>query len=1505
MKIKCPDIKDRGVNETVTALKSLTPDIRLVHAAIMQNNGHGFEKAPNGEPSQLLPKLEEVITKNGFSGSVSSRTAAYHLKAKVLGKTGRTHREYVDRLIADKQLWGKQLNDFIDSNGELTITYLLHHTDFFQELGDLRQRARIMYYDVPEFYESKEEFVSLFMKDFKYLIAKGFIADRQEKISKDGKTSSQYFVRSTNDESLKLGKGFPGKQSIINANKRLVETHFKKMNSILGRDVFNLVPYDLRSKTQYYVDIDNSGLEAAYTDRILDMKAPEGGLQYSKIINEDINNETETLEKTNSKIQKLTNAFPNAQVIIDGDMPSDTFGSIEYVDGLPVIRLNSKGIQSDTVIHEFGHLFIDMLGGSSNPFIKKGMDSLRGSKIESDVMKAYPELTGEALNREILSTAIGIEGAKLENQSPFRRWVTIFFNKLRLLFGIKENVALELARRMLNNEVNSSEFVNSLPNYIQYSKVQNTTEPTSLQDKKLKQATAKILERVQIFKNKYKKTKDIEFKKDIEDLLTDLTKAKDAQGIVRYIDEVEKLSERVLNSLKKISLDNIDGQLLTTLHTTSGVFDLINEVEELLLVSEKESLNKIQEYIKLGYITANDTGGYTIVDNISDDKKAKVNLDLGIVFSLAAKKNSLATSAANIKSIDTHYKLLSQEFMVAQMAPNTTAIKSEYKENYIKEFNNSYGGRKAALNTLGKDYNTAREQYVTDKLSSNSVEIEAATKEHVRNILATVPQDLGGLSSWISDPKNQNNALIQFVTKALEEADYKAYRTYTDAERDADIIFEEYQAYKGKTLNMEEFYSELLERDSKGNLTGYMVGEYLSSGSEFVPILNPQYDKIRTLKRTEPNHPLVKMYDYLTDLSAKRDLALPLAYRLGKEFVAGTDAQGTITVKTYKLPSIEKGAFERISEQGFGTYFVEGLKDLYQRDTSYTESGEQLVDGENNIQTDKAKFKKVIVDEAGRERQTIPIHFRANIKDKGQQSFDLMGITLADFHMASNYKEKAAVRHIAEIALDVAANADIAQRVGRTYKVNYLSKDNTPITKPGTTTNMFKSLNSIVQQKLYGITSVDMGDTTILGKQVSWNKLANGVMKWTGDTMLVGNTLSAGVNLVQGKVFNFIEGFSGGYYSRDNIMIAEKLYLSNMKDIVDDAAGKRISVARTNLFIEKFNAFSSLESVGKKFAHSNRITRLTNSGTLHFLNNSVEHYIQSTVMYAVLDSITIPDASGKLIPLHEAYEIKGNKLVVKDGITISLEVEAQVSSRIKEVTKQIHGNYDATNLAMLQRYVGGKFVFMLRKWLVTGVQRRWLGISNVNVNREDLQAEDKFYSEFLQQDVEGYYTTAIRFVYSLRKDLLKLRLDLVSNNWHELTDAERANIRKTIMEATFIVLTLIATKLLAGLAKDADDEDKEDYYRYAYLFRRLHGESTFYLNPMETLKIMSSPAASISMLQNVGKVTQQLYEDPFERYEVGNRKGELKLKKRVFKLVPVLSQVDKDIMEIYEWLERN
>jgi hypothetical protein len=90
----------------------------------------------------------------------------------------------------------------------------------------------------------------------------------------------------------------------------------------------------------------------------------------------------------------------------------------------------------------------------------------------------------------------------------------------------------------------------------------------------------------------------------------------------------------------------------------------------------------------------------------------------------------------------------------------------------------------------------------------------------------------------------------------------------------------------------------------------------------------------------------------------------------------------------------------------------------------------------------------------------------------------------------------------------------------------------------------------------------------------------------------------------------------------------------------------------------------------------------------------------------------------------------------------------------------------------------------------------------------------------------------------------------------------------------------------------------------AYLFRRHYSELRFYTSPTEGLRILTTPAASLSIIQKSIGVIDQL-SAPTERYKKGKRKGELKLHRKVGQLVPIYSQMDRYIEDTYKWVTKD
>lgn len=1351
-------------------------------------------------------------------------------------------------------------------------------------------------------YYNKSSKMVINVSDFKKTVSNNLMKAAQDAgVVAKKKMGGHYYVKMSDDRSFKRDISEKEKLFIVRQNLE----RLNRINRLSGEAIDRYIITN-RSNKFWIVEInpnylDNAWEEFKITNDRIDQSVERGTVTpsthnpfSSDYIHSNRNRLSsgdgeEKVSDLEEKLVLLSKAFPGIDVEYDFKMKEvgRYYPQGKNATGVPTIVINPTIMTKDVAIHEFGHLYVDLLGGMNNPFIKRGRELLNGSTIEKKVLKAYKDMgmSKDEMDVEILVTAIGFEGAtlfELDKKSPFQRWVTIFFNKLKLLIGINGNVAMELAQRMLYNEVNKQELVGELGKGFQRSLTMSDEENSSKEDKELDRIITKITDRVIILRRKYDKSGNDKFKKEVGKLLSVLENHRDAKGLMRYVDEVLHQTEQIQKRLDgMLSSENpIDGDTIKNIYTFLGAFNLVEDIRPLFREIKRQ---------------------------------ARTEEDAVLLRLLNIKELKLNEASQRINNINADYAVAKEKFLVETLTPHSNRMRGKWRKDLEIEFYANEGSRKKAKSKYGKELKNVKEEYINTKLAEKEDLIKEQEKEYITRILKLAPKDIGYLEAWVSDAKNIDDHLIQIAIKLLDKADFDAMNRFLEERTDANDIWEEYYEYSGKESNQQKLYKGIIE-EVNGAPTNHLVGKYLSSFKEaekdfydrfdgnppkkdmikFYTIekkkyLNPQYE---ALMKLDVNNPKRKMYDYLIKTAEKKDLMSPASYSLGINMGKGD--------VTYKLPSIEKNTMERLYEQGIFTAGKEKLKDVFFKDTSDTEYGELVNPGEV-VEGVDPRIKEVTVDESGKLNQTIPIHYRGRLSKPELQSFDLIGITLMDFNSLVNYEEKAKSATTLELLRDQFGEREVrVMRGGKFLFKKAGSSNSSYVTTNGIESNSYKVLNSIIQDRLYGISSVDMGDINILGKDISINKAANAIMGWTGHTMLMFNWAAGGVNLMQGKYQNFLESTASREYSGKDAREAEKLYMKDSAAILSDV-GRRIPKSKTNLLIEKFNAFSDFSGLSEKFSLDSRGKRLVNTNTGHFINHSGEHYIQATVMYSILNATKVKNNKGELIPLHEAYNNVDGKLVLKEEIILPEDFEFQVSRKIKETIKQLHGNYDSKNQSMVQRYVAGKFAFMLRKWMVVGTQRRWRGLKNVGLqNRGE---DDVAFNSILEKEMEGYYTTTLRFVNEIKSELLRLQFGIISGEWNNLTDDERANIRKTIWDLSTMASSLIAALVLAGLGEDADDDDKELYYTAAYLFRRHYSELSFYTNPMEGQRILRTPAASLSMIDRTYRLIAQLF-DPLEEYQAGPRKGSLKIKRYAGQVFPVFGQLDRNLQDSYEWLAK-
>ena len=115
------------------------------------------------------------------------------------------------------------------------------------------------------------------------------------------------------------------------------------------------------------------------------------------------------------------------------------------------IEYNPNKIRTDSVYHEFGHALVDLIGYET-PLIQNAIAEVRGTMLYNNIQILNPNLNQEQLDKEVLTTKIGLEADRISN-SKF----TFFFNqikqKLQQLLGISPNAVDKLVNQLVNKKI--------------------------------------------------------------------------------------------------------------------------------------------------------------------------------------------------------------------------------------------------------------------------------------------------------------------------------------------------------------------------------------------------------------------------------------------------------------------------------------------------------------------------------------------------------------------------------------------------------------------------------------------------------------------------------------------------------------------------------------------------------------------------------------------------------------------------------------------------------------------------------------------------------------------------------------------------------------------------------------------------------------------------------------------------------------------------------------------
>lgn len=371
----------------------------------------------------------------------------------------------------------------------------------------------------------------------------------------------------------------------------------------------------------------------------------------------------------------------------------------------------------------------------------------------------------------------------------------------------------------------------------------------------------------------------------------------------------------------------------------------------------------------------------------------------------------------------------------------------------------------------------------------------------------------------------------------------------------------------------------------------------------------------------------------------------------------------------------------------------------------------------------------------------------------------------------------------------------------------------------------------------------------------------------------------------------------------DNLLKHYNLYRNNLKyDIkgkYDIITGRR-DINRNFLQSIRTTSEEMYKQIGKEY-HKKRKEMLKDANTEFNKNKTIES------LYAF--------DNGHVKLTDEAITYFNEKVGEdKTNAIGSLEqLIGEFREKVIQVNKKIHGVYDKNGAAKIENTWWGSLIMQYHKHLYTGIMKRW--------------RRKGYYSETRGSNERGAYQTLIDFLgtefvdfKSRAKDkantdgsnialasvqtAITSGLSAIQNftfNWNNLSESERANIRRTFAESAAILSAVLFVMAMYGTWDDDDIKDDGFKSSLLYLADRLYSETTMY-NPVglvsEAKTTWSSPIASANgpsdFIKAAVLIPQALFDPNYNpEYQTGQYAHKNKLEVLLRRNIPGVRPYDR------------
>jgi len=473
-----------------------------------------------------------------------------------------------------------------------------------------------------------------------------------------------------------------------------------------------------------------------------------------------------------------------------------------------------------------------------------------------------------------------------------------------------------------------------------------------------------------------------------------------------------------------------------------------------------------------------------------------------------------------------------------------------------------------------------------------------------------------------------------------------------------------------------------------------------------------------------------------------------------------------------------------------------------------------------------------------------------------------------------------------------------------------------------------------------------------------FDKVADGLISYSSLSYVAFNPFGNFNNYVLGRLNNNIEALGGRFF--DKKAYARAVFEFNKRALPDlikrtsspDVVRKLGDIATLNQLnlsagsaydprkpFSKYEAFVDLYRMmdpstdlresgrqGEK-AYQSYFSKLGEFG--YILQDAAEYNVQTKVgMAMIMDTQMLNPDTGETLSLYDAMQFDGETqtLRLKDGFTQVIKKNGQtveyndqfryqLRNEIREVNKQIHGNYAREDRMVLQSHAIGRLAAQFHKWVAPAIKARF---------------RPEYYDENLGY-MEGRYLSFLKFTKHAFGEIVKGNMEFSKygktfmEDYGYKEDGSQSdqyatnkllNTYRVLGEIAIIFSTIAVSNILQMMF--SDDDDDSDFEKRMENFLMYQADRTYKelilmvpISPdswTQMYQMFKSPIAATRTLGEFGEAISltmrtpvaMLYYDDREFYgnssyvyQRGTRAGELKLRKAWGDALPIIYAIQK------------